>query len=708
LTARDDEYRLLPPRRRPAREVRIGNLRIGGSHPVLIQSMTTSSTTDTDEVVGEIAGMAGAGCPLVRLAVPTVRAAENLGRIRSMLQGRGVDVALAADVHFSPEAAMIAADHVEKVRINPGNFADSRSTSCDATSAGEAGTGRMVERFIPLVRKLKERNVALRIGVNHGSLSGRIMTRFGDTPEGMVVSALEYLRLCRQEDFHQVVISMKSSIPAVTVAAYRLLVERMGDAGMDYPLHLGLTEAGDGLDGRIRSAVAMGALLADGIGDTVRVSLTEDSRHEIPAARALLEAVGRERTAVEDSTSAPPVGDAAAVTRRPWSGLPAPARGERRRSRPLRVGELVVGGTSPVRVELCLTLDADRRFSDGLQHARPEEVQEVWLDDPADPGPELISVRPQPPVTRHGLLDSLDLLSRNLPVGSRPDDSARHGLFLEWSYASQNEIHFLEAALPHVDGLSLALPQSADRRQDERFSLLARLLRRHGKPVRWRLGSEAGDPGEAAARLLALFLREDWPEIGFLCEPGTSWVPRIRALARALGENAPPIFLEVPGCGPDPALLAGSVLTDGIGDSICLAGSGFPWPAGPRPWTERPVAGAFAILQACRLRMTRAEIIACPSCGRTLFDLQTVTARVRERMGHLAGVKIAVMGCIVNGPGEMADADFGYVGSAAGTVDLYVGRTRIRRGIPEHEAPDRLVDLIREHGRWVDPVEEEL
>ncbi len=708
MTARYDAHRLLPPRRRPAREVWIGNLRIGGSHPILIQSMTTSSTMDTGKVVDEIAGLAEAGCPLVRLTAPNVQAAENLGRIRAMLQGRSVEVALAADIHFSPEAAMIAADHVEKVRINPGNFAESRSTAGDNGRDGEAGTDRMVGRFIPLVRKLKARKVALRIGVNHGSLSERIMTRFGDTPEGMVASALEYVRLCRQEDFHQIVISMKSSIPAVTVAAYRLLVERMDAESMDYPLHLGLTEAGDGLDGRIRSAVAMGALLADGIGDTIRVSLTEDSRHEIPAARALLEAVARERSGVEDSTPLIATVPATAAESCPWSGLPAPARGERRRSRPLRLGDLVVGGTSPVQVELCLSFDADRRYSDSRQQARPEEVREVWLDKPAGLEPELISVRLHPSATHQGLLDGLDLLRRSLPESDTHDGSTRPAILLEWSYTRQNEIHFLEAALPHVDGLSLGLLQSEGGRQNERFSLLARLMRRHGKPVRWRLGSEAGDPGEAAARLLALFLREDWPEIGFLCEPGPSWIPRIRAVARALGENAPPIFLEVPESGPDPAMLAGSILTDGIGDAICLTGSGTPWPAGPRSWSEKPVEGAFAILQACRLRMTRAEIIACPSCGRTLFDLQTVTARVRERTGHLAGLKIAVMGCIVNGPGEMADADFGYVGSAAGMVDLYVGRQRVQRGIPEQQAPDRLVDLIRRHGRWVDPVEEEL
>ena len=699
-------------RRRRTRGVRVGPLTIGGGHAIVIQSMTVSDTLDTEAVVAEVASLVAVECPLVRLAVPSLREAENLHEIRRRLDAEGIRVPLVADIHFTPNAAVAAAAIVEKVRVNPGNYADRKRFAVreytDVEYAGEVA--RVAETLRPLVAALRDHRSALRIGTNHGSLSDRVMNRFGDTPAGMVESALEFVRACESMEFREIVLSMKSSVPGVMIAAYRLLAARMDEAGMDYPVHLGVTEAGDGLEARVKSAIGIGALLVDGIGDTLRVSLAEDSTHEIPAARAILAAVEEEAGAAAVDAARPPetIAPVRGGDDRDGTGpdnLEGPrdragspwwrARTEpqlRRRSQPWILGGLGLGGTNPVRVEARVVLpvrgpvtSSSARLLNGTEGEAPEFLSVQPAAD-AEARPSLI-------------IEALDAFRLSLAPQQVPP------LLLEWSFFGQGEVHLLEGALPFVDGLSLAVTRLAGQQDEDRVRLLARLLLRARKPVRFRLPASATASGAMAAHVAALCRGEGLNTVGFLCAPGPRWIERTRDLALGLAETMAPIFLEVPPAGPLGALRAGAMLLDGIGDALCLDPSipSTPWPAGGRTWSEDPVRSAWTILQACRLRLTRAEFIACPSCGRTQFDLQSVTASIRARTEHLRGVKIAVMGCIVNGPGEMADADFGYVGSGPGKVDLYVGKDRVRQGVAAADATDRLVDLIREHGRWVEP-----
>lgn len=701
------------PSRRKTRAVRVGDLWIGGSHPILIQSMTVSDTLDTDAVLREIRELAEAGCPLVRLTAPSLREAENLREIRRRLAGDGLRVPMVADIHFTPNAALVAADIVEKVRINPGNYADRKRFEIREYSDAEydAELERVADRFRPLVLKLKQNGAALRIGTNHGSLSDRILNRYGDTPEGMVESALEFVRICEAEGYREIVLSMKSSIPSVMIAAYRLLVGRMDALGMDYPLHIGVTEAGDGLEGRMKSAIGIGALLAEGIGDTIRVSLTEDSRHEIPAARAILEAVEREAS----SAMQLPEREAPSAIQVPEREAGAELKGtspqissspaSRRRTLPWVLGSLVLGGDAPVRVE-----------------ERMEERTEGAIAAPGRPrgsagsGPvldsEFLSLDAPKSAGREGdgWMDALERFRAGREGDGRAPGSLKP-ILLEWRDYRPSEIHDLEPALSLVDGVSVSLAgvdprQRIEETPQEKLRLLARLLLGRRRPVRWRLPAASPDDCAALARSLSdLCHDEGLNTVGFVCSPGPLWIARVRAVAAALQDRGDLLFLEAPAEGPDPAILAGSVLTDGMGDAICLVPAPRPhlWPVGGRVWTEDPIHSAYTLLQGCRLRLTRAEFIACPSCGRTLFDLQSTTQRIRARTEHLTGVKIAIMGCIVNGPGEMADADFGYVGSGPGRVDLYVGKSKIRAGVSESEAADRLLDLIRENGRWLEP-----
>lgn len=664
------------PHRRRTRGVRVGPLTIGGGHAIVVQSMTTSDTLDTEAVVAEVTSLVAAGCPLVRLTAPSIRDAENLREIRRQLDAGGVRVPLVADIHFTPHAAVAAAAIVEKVRVNPGNYADRKRFAVREYSDAEytAEVARATETLRPLVETLRSHHGALRIGTNHGSLSDRVLNRFGDTPAGMVESALEFVRACESMEFHEIVLSMKSSVPGVMIAAYRLLAARMDEAGMDYPIHLGVTEAGDGLEARVKSAIGIGSLLVDGIGDTIRVSLAEDSVHEIPAARAIL-------MAVEEEGGAGPAW---------WKERTDPQ--PRRRSQPWVLGGLGLGGEFPVRIEARLALPVGSPGKGWLG---------TLLSGIEGEAPEFVSVQPavDASVRPSLLLEALEAF--RLELGAPRALPA----LLEWSFGGQGDVHLLEAALPFVDGLSLAIAPPSGPRDEDRVRLLARLLLRARQPVRFRLPASTATPGVMAARLAALCRDEGLNSVGFLCDPGPRWIDRTRDLALGLTATMDPIFLEVPSAGPLGALRAGSMLLDGIGDTLCLDPSipATPWPPGGRTWSEDPVRSAWTLLQACRLRLTRAEFIACPSCGRTQFDLQSVTATIRARTEHLRGVKIAVMGCIVNGPGEMADADFGYVGSGPGKVDLYVGKERVRPGVAQAEATDRLVDLIREHGRWVEP-----
>jgi (E)-4-hydroxy-3-methylbut-2-enyl-diphosphate synthase len=585
------------PLRRPTREVKSGGSAIGGENPIRIQSMLTSDTMDTDACVKETLGLVEVGCEIVRITAPTVKDARNLENIRAALNAVGCHVPLVADIHFKPEAALEAARWVEKVRINPGNFADSKKFHVREYTDSEytAEIGRIRERFAPLVEICKSRGIAMRIGTNHGSLSDRIMNRHGDTPLGMVESALEFARLAREMDYHDFVFSMKSSNPKVMIQAYRLLLARL-DALQDeelaeakierrnaifwnYPIHLGVTEAGDSEDGRIKSAIGIGSLLADGIGDTIRVSLTEDSVHEIPVARALADLAFQRK-------EAPVLDD--------WPFDPFTY--EKRKSSILNRNGVALGGSELVRVAVKQTT------YDQLAHKLPSlgDYQPEIIYEKAD----IVEIDPR---------DSSAITKTN---------------------SSQNAIF-------------VTIPDDCDLPVIGAFRLLAsRLDQRHPILLKDTFGSGSNLSGDFLSILL----------------------------------NA--------------ATNIGSLLCDGIGDAVLIQGEKAP---------GQSLRIAYNILQAAGVRIFKTDYVACPSCGRTLFNLQETTARIKAATSHLKGVKIAIMGCIVNGPGEMADADFGYVGGAPGKINLYVGKTPVKFNIPQDEAVERLVDLIREHGRWFEP-----
>jgi (E)-4-hydroxy-3-methylbut-2-enyl-diphosphate synthase len=580
------------PGRRRTREVLVGGVGIGGAHPIRVQSMITSDTRDTAACVAEVLALADAGCEIVRITAQTKAVAANLEHIERGVRAAGCQVPLVADIHFKPDAAMEAVKWVEKVRVNPGNYADKKKFEIreysDAQYAEELE--RIRETFAPLVMRCKELGRAMRIGTNHGSLSDRIMNRYGDTPLGMVESALEFARIAREHDYHQFVFSMKSSNPKVMIQAYRLLVARLDQEGPDwnYPIHLGVTEAGDGEDGRIKSAIGIGSLLADGIGDTIRVSLTEDSIHEIPVARAMVEMVEAKR------------GGQGAVRR----GNPATAASftpsfdpftyDRRRSEPLEIMGHALGGDNTMRV--FTTQDRWNALAHKIASMgdfKPEIIFEksgVVEIDPADD--EAVAA----------------VNARNAPCLVTVADRSDHEVIPAFRM------------------------------------LAARVQARH--PI---LLKDTLDPSREHPDFLSSLL----------------------AAAQNLG----------------------SLLCDGIGDAVLVRGESAP---------GQSLRLAYNILQAAGARIFKTDYVACPSCGRTLFNLQTTTQRIRAATGHLKGVRIAVMGCIVNGPGEMADADFGYVGGAPGKINLYVGKTAVKFNIPEDEAVERLIDLIREHGRWID------
>jgi (E)-4-hydroxy-3-methylbut-2-enyl-diphosphate synthase len=572
--------------RRATREVMIGRVGVGGSNPIRVQSMITCDTMDTEASIAQTLELAAAGCEIVRITAPTVKDSANLEQIVRGLRARGCDVPIVADIHFKPEAAMEAAKWVEKVRINPGNYADSKKFKIveytDEQYAAELD--RIRERFTPLVRLCRERGIAMRIGTNHGSLSDRIMNRYGDTPLGMVESALEFASIARDLDYHAFVFSMKSSNPKVMINAYRLLVARLHEEGEDwnYPIHLGVTEAGEGEDARIKSAIGIGSLLHDGIGDTIRVSLTEDSVHEIPVARALIEIGNRiAETGKTDVGTAP-------VSFNPFEY-------ERRGSATIECGGIKLGGEELIRV-----------------------------------------VVPQ----------------SNF-------DQVAHKLDRLGDY--QPEIVYEKAGIVEVDPRDDATVARVNEAPAAQFITVR---------------DDVGLPVITAFRLLASRVQPRHPIL--LKDALNSQLPTLNFLHTLLAA----------------ATNIGSLLCDGIGDAILIQGEEAPGQA---------LRLSYNILQAAGSRIFKTDYVACPSCGRTLFNLQTTTARIKAATSHLKGVKIAIMGCIVNGPGEMADADFGYVGGAPGKVNLYVGKTAVKFNIPEADAVDRLQDLIREHGKWVEP-----
>jgi (E)-4-hydroxy-3-methylbut-2-enyl-diphosphate synthase len=643
-------------RRRPTREVRIGDVGVGGANPIRVQSMTTTDTRDTAATVQQCERLAAVGCEILRVTAPSITDAENLGAIRAELLRRGVRAPLVADIHFTPNAALEAALHVEKVRINPGNYADKKRFEQreygDAEYAAEVE--RVQERVRPLVRRLKQLGRALRIGTNHGSLSDRILNRFGDTPLGMVESALEFLAVCEDEGYFDVVFSMKASNPQVAIQAYRLLAARLdarAPGRPSYPFHVGVTEAGDGVDGRVKSAIGIGALLEDGIGDTIRVSLTEDPVKEIPVARALARRY--------DARGAEPAAKAPADPRAPWVADPF---AHRRRASQASGG---VGGAEPVRVEAWL----------GPVPAEPEAAARALARELAGLGE----------VACEGLL--ADVLE--------PADVARAAAFAD-ALAKRGVTVPLALAAPPALAAAVA---EAGARVVVRIDAAPAALPALAAPVEWSFRVSAE---RLAATLDAALAVSAPPQL--VSVDAQLPVHAVRLLAALLAARglALPIALRHradPFADAEGALLAaatdlGAPLCDGIGDLVSLGGFGS---------LGRDVELAYRILQGARLRTSWTEFISCPSCGRTLFDLEETTARVKAVTGHLRGLKIAVMGCIVNGPGEMADADFGYVGSGVGKVNLYVGQECVVRGVPTEDAPARLVALIRERGRWVEP-----
>jgi len=582
--------------------VKVGNVGIGGDNPIRVQSMITCDTMDTEASIQQTIELAEAGCEIVRITAPTVKDSRNLEHIVKGLRERGCNVPIVADIHFKPEAAMEAAKWVEKVRINPGNYADSKKFVIREYTDEQytAELNRIRERFSPLVELCKTRGVAMRIGTNHGSLSDRILNRYGDTPLGMVESALEFARIARDLDYHDFVFSMKASNPKVMIAAYRLLVARLNELGPDwnYPLHLGVTEAGEGEDARIKSSIGIGSLLADGIGDTIRVSLTEDSPHEIPVAKALIENINKTSNSQLSTLNSQLPFDPFSYQRRATETISVAGIGD--------PGQRIeLGGTQLIRVVVRqATFDKIAHKIDRMGDYKPEIVYE---------DANIIAIDPR-------------------------DDEAIAKL------NAQQSAQFVtvtdEIDLPVIAAIRL---------------LAAKLHARH-----------------------PILLKDVFNCRASVSDPGVS-------------QKRPTDFLKT-------LLTAstniGSLLCDGIGDAILVQGEEAPGQA---------LRLSYNILQAAGSRIFKTDYVACPSCGRTLFNLQTTTAKIKTATLHLKGVKIAIMGCIVNGPGEMADADFGYVGGAPGKVNLYVGKTAVKFNIPEAEAVDRLKDLIREHGKWVDP-----
>jgi (E)-4-hydroxy-3-methylbut-2-enyl-diphosphate synthase len=606
-------------KRRQSREVVIGDPKnggviIGGDHPVVAQSMITCDTMDTAASVQQTLDLVAVGCQIVRITAPTVKDAANLQNIVAELRKRGCLVPIVADIHFKPEAAMEAVKWVEVVRVNPGNYADSKKFAIKEYTDEQyaAELRRIEEKFTPLVLECIRLKRALRIGTNHGSLSDRIMNRFGDTPLGMVESALEFARIARKHNFHNFKFSMKSSNPKVMIECYRLLVARLEQEGPDwnYPIHLGVTEAGEGEDGRIKSAIGIGSLLCDGLGDTIRVSLTEDSPREIEVCRDLLVQIPIL------SNSSFIIGD---------SSFPFdPFHFDRREAPEIELNENTKCG--------------------GEQLIRVVVTRATW--DKVAP-----KIRPKDDVKPEAVYEDLNVA--------------------EIDPTQDFDINCDTQLVTVKDGVNLPAITA--------FRLLAAKLKRLGRnnPILLKDCLTCGTETEPLTPSLSPSDGERVAKPG----EGNSWPlePKI-ALLRA-------------------SVVIGALLADGIGDAILVRGES---------GGGQSLRLAYNILQAAGCRSFKTDYVACPSCGRTLFNLQTVTARIKTRTEHLKGVKIAIMGCIVNGPGEMADADFGYVGGAPGKINLYVGKTPIKFNIPEVEAVERLVDLIKEHNKWVEPEQKEL
>ena len=629
------------------REVKIGNLPLGGNNPIRIQSMTTTNTMNTRATVEQSIRMIETGCDYIRITAPSLNEAQNLENIKKELRNDGFNNPLIADIHFTPNAAELAARIVEKVRINPGNYIDKKKfQTLEYTDVEyEAEIDRIRERFSPLVKICKEYGTSMRIGTNHGSLSDRIMSRYGDTPNGMVESALEFVRICEDLNYFDLVLSMKSSNPIVMVQAYRLLIQRMIREGMNYPIHIGVTEAGDGEDGRIKSAVGIGTLLEDGIGDTVRVSLTEEPEFEAPVAIALVSRYVSRETNPE----------IIAIDRSPID----PFNHNRRET--FEVAG--IGGSNFPVVAIDYSNNNLNNYNDLKQvgYTYSHEIDKWKLTDTAC---DILYVGHKE--IQFDIPGGLKVIYDFDKWDSLKDKTIGFPLFnsLSQFVSSKSKSSILNFIILNCNDIYLDIFKEIE--NDPTVVFVLTTNNSHGMAEQRRVFFE----------LINRNVRN--PVI-------------VNRHYSSIDEENLRLYSSTD---------FGALLIDGMGDGLWLTGKDKSEKNFDRSFINRI---SFGILQAARVRISKTEYIACPSCGRTLFNLVEVTNKIRKRTEHLKGVRIAIMGCIVNGPGEMADADFGYVGSGTGKITLYRGKEIVRRNVNSDNAVDELIDIIRENGRWIDP-----
>ena len=618
-------------------EVKVGPIAIGGKNPIHIQSMTTANTMNTSATVDESIRMIDAGCKLVRITAPSKKDAENLANIKNELRLKGYKTPLVADIHYTPNAAEIAAKIVEKVRINPGNYADKKKfEEIDYTDESYNNELlRIEEKFTPLVQICKQNNTSMRIGTNHGSLSDRILSRYGDTPKGMVESALEFIRICRKHDYHNIVISMKASNTRVMVYAYRLLVNEMIKEGMKYPLHLGVTEAGEGEDGRIKSAVGIGTLLSEGIGDTIRVSLTEAPEQEMPVAQKILDHFKNIHNHKK------------------------------------------IAETKQHQIDY---FQYKKRKTFQVENIGNKNVPIVISD-----------------LSNRKKITQASFFSLGYRYSVPLDKWHISEMASDFIYIGENEINFeipgtlriisnYSSWIEHKKGFPIFNLKEYEKIKD--FSETLNFLKIYDHEI---------TPSSID------ILKNNKSLVIFLESENINCIAAMRKFFFELMEEKienPIIISRKYEFNDDEQLQIsasidiGSLLIDGLGDGICISSNNCS--------NKMLNSISFGILQASRTRISKTEYISCPSCGRTLFDLQETTAKIRKVTDHLKGVKIGIMGCIVNGPGEMADADYGYVGTGPGKITLYKEKTVVKKNVPESEAVDALIDLIKENGDWVD------
>ena len=651
------------------RAVKVGNLIIGGGHPIRVQTMTTTDTMDTDATVAQVIRCIEAGAELVRVTAPSKKEAENLANIKAILHSKGYHTPLVADIHFTPNAAEIAASIVEKVRVNPGNYVDKKKfEQIDYTDAEYLEEiERIRERFTPLVLICKEHGTAMRIGTNHGSLSDRIMSRYGDTAIGMVESAMEFLRIARSLDYHQIILSMKSSNPQVMVQAYRLLIQQMQQEFDElYPLHLGVTEAGDGEDGRIKSAIGIGTLLEDGIGDTIRVSLTEDPELEIPVC---LDLVKRYNDLSEVNTAMVPE-----LNQLPYS----PFEYTRRAT----TGVRNIGGKQVPVVIADLSHLATIKTTDLVAIGYTyDAATDKWAISDAAADYVFIGNKP----LDFNLPGTLSIVASPVVCAMANNIEKYHPIMDAASYIAFDAKH------PQLNFVQIDCYSDLSPIADELLLQIAK-----DDAVVFCLSSQCNNAMQAVRRMAIKLMQLDIRQ-PIILVTDSQWQTTDEHLIHF-------------------AIETGALLLEGIGDGICLGLSQAAYDAsingsnvsGRNYFNNASIeqllnTTAFGILQATRTRISKTEYISCPSCGRTLFELQETTAKIRAVTNHLKGLKIAIMGCIVNGPGEMADADFGYVGSGVGKITLYKGKEVMKRNIDSNVAVDELIVLLKEHHAWIEP-----